>query len=354
MVKNGLLYTFFTPVFLVSCGAFNYFCHPMSFLRVSGVNKQRDRSVILQNIHFNQARYEHIAIAGETGSGKSTLMKIIAGVEQADSGNVMFEDAKVAGPNEKLLPGHPSIAYLSQHFELRNHYRVEEVLEMSNRLHDRDASKIFEVCQVSHLLKRKTDQLSGGEKQRIAIARLLIHSPKLLLLDEPYSNLDMVHKNTMKEVVDGISRQLNITCMMVSHEPADTLSWADEVMVMKDGKIVQQGAPRLIYNQPIDEYVAGLFGKYSILTLAQAQAFSAYVKANNRWNNIMVRPEHFVLTNKADGVRATVIGSKFFGRYSELTVNVGGDDLVVQTDDASYSKGDAVYLSIRQGHEWYI
>jgi ABC-type sugar transport system ATPase subunit len=326
----------------------------MSFLRVSGVNKQRERSIILQNIHFNQARFENIAIAGETGSGKSTLMKIVAGVEQPDSGSIMFEDVRVAGPNEKLLPGHPSIAYLSQHFELRNYYRVEEVLEMANRLDPRDASKIFDVCQVSHLLKRRTDQLSGGEKQRIAIARLLINTPKLLLLDEPYSNLDMVHKHTMKEVIDGISRQLQITCMMVSHEPADTLSWADEIIVMKDGKIVQQGAPRLVYNQPIDEYVAGLFGKYNMLTLAQAQAFSGVIKSTNRWNNIIIRPEHFTVVNESEGVKAIITGTKFFGRFSELSVNIGGDELTVQSDDKTYSKGDVVYLSIRQGHEWYI
>ncbi|WP_207493251.1 ABC transporter ATP-binding protein [Aridibaculum aurantiacum] len=326
----------------------------MSFLRVSGISKQKDQAFILQNIHFNQAKFQQIAIAGETGSGKSTLLKIIAGIIQPDAGTVLFEDVRVKGPLEQLLPGHPSIAYLSQHFELRNNYRVEEVLEMATKLPAHDAATIFTICQINHLLKRRTDQLSGGEKQRIAIARLLINTPKLLLLDEPFSNLDMVHKNTMKQVINAISRQLQITCMMVSHEPADTLVWADEIIVMKDGRIVQQGAPSLIYNQPADEYTAGLFGRYNILTLGQVQAFSRLPGMQLRWDNIMIRPEHLLLTNDSDGIRGTVDAVHFHGRYTELEVSIGGHPLVVQTNDTSVHRGDVVYLAVQPNHVWYM
>ena len=107
-----------------------------------------------------------------------------------------------------------------------------------------EAATLFEICQVDHLLKRRTDQLSGGEKQRIALCMLLVKCPKLLVLDEPFSNLDPIHKTVLKTVIEDIGKRLQITCMLTSHDPHDTLSWADEILVMKNGKIIQQGTPR--------------------------------------------------------------------------------------------------------------
>src|SRR6478752_3027013 len=107
---------------------------------------------------------------------------------------------------------------------------------MASRIPGTIAKTVFEVCRISHLLKRKTDQLSGGEKQRIALARVLISYPKLLILDEPFSNLDLIHKNVLKSIIDDIGTQLQITCILASHDPLDTLSWADEMLVLRNGK----------------------------------------------------------------------------------------------------------------------
>ncbi|MFZ1312811.1 MAG: ATP-binding cassette domain-containing protein [Chitinophagaceae bacterium] len=158
----------------------------MSMLKVSGISKAGKENILVSNISFTQQPLQNIAIVGETGSGKTTLLKMIAGLVQPTSGEIIFDNKKVTGPYDQLIPGHPGIAYLSQYFELRNNYWVHEVLEMANKLSDREANTIFSVCQVNHLLGRRTDELSGGEKQRIALARVLISSPKLLLLDEPF------------------------------------------------------------------------------------------------------------------------------------------------------------------------
>lgn len=318
----------------------------MSFLKVADISRQKDELHVLHQISFHQKQHQHFAIAGETGSGKTTLLKIIAGVEQSDGGQVFFQDQRVLRPNEKLLPGHPAIGFLSQHFELRNYYRVEELLEMARRLPNDEAVRIFEVCQITHLLKRRSDQLSGGEKQRIATARLLIHSPKLLLLDEPFSNLDMVHKQAMKEVIESISEQLAITCIMVSHEPADILPWADEILVLKDGRIVQQGSPYQLYNRPKDEYTAGLLGKYNLLTKQQAEALRA-AGASLPGDKIMLRPEHIILSNNG-GVEAKVKAVHFFGRFYELQVYFAGSTLTVHAMENNVSRGDIVHLEIKQ------
>jgi ABC-type sugar transport system ATPase subunit len=225
----------------------------MEFLRVA-----------LKQISFTQRKGQRLAIAGGTGSGKSTLLKVIAGLASPHEGSVWFEGQKVAGPRERLIPGQPGIAYLSQYFELWNSYKVEEVLNYSNDLDPTTAAAFYRLCHIDHLLQRRTDQLSGGERQRIALARLLVHPPGLLLLDEPFSNLDMIHTRILKQVIRDVGARFDITRILVSHDPRDTLSWAEEIIILKDGRLHQQGSPRDVYHQPVDEYSAALLGDYRL------------------------------------------------------------------------------------------
>lgn len=304
---------------------------------------------VLTGIHFIQQRFQKIAIAGETGSGKSTLLKIIAGLEQADSGQVLFEGKKVIGPLEKLIPGHPGIAYLSQHFELRSNYRVEELLEYANQLNEAEAQKLFAVCRISHLLKRKVEQVSGGEKQRIALARLLVGSPKLLLLDEPFSNLDPGHKRMLKSVLNDIGERLQITCVLTSHDPMDTLSWADEILVMQNGQIIQKGSPLDIYHDPSNEYIAGLFGSYTIFNTDEASLFPGLKKKNMDATHFFTRPEQFTITSspQENMVKGKVADTSFWGSFYEITVSIDNKKIIVKSTDSGFKKGDGIYISLK-------
>lgn len=327
----------------------------MNLLTVSSISKQGEKELVVKDISFNQQAFEKIVIAGETGSGKSTLLKIIAGLGQPDAGQVLFEGKKVTGPVEKLIPGHPGIAYLSQDFELRNNYRMEELLSYANKLAHREAQTLYEVCRISHLLKRKNEQLSGGEKQRIAIARLLISSPKLLLLDEPFSNLDMIHKNILKSVIRDIGERLSITCIMVSHDPLDILSWADKIIVIKEGQILQQGSPEHIYREPVSEYVAGLFGRYQLLSTAQARAFPGLEEMKLPVKNLLIRPEDFTLVTKNDrGIMGKVEEVLFFGSHYEIRVALPKSSIIVRTEKADIFKGETVYVSLSDSNLWYM
>ena len=327
----------------------------MNFLSISSINKKAEKDFLLKDVTFTQQKFKKIAIAGETGSGKSTLLKIIAGLVQPDTGEVLFENERVLGPEEKLIPGHPHIAYLSQYFELRNNYRVEEILAMSNKMSDKEAQTIYEVCRISHLLKRRTDQLSGGEKQRIATARLLIASPKLLLLDEPYSNLDMVHKTILKSVIRDIGEKLSITCLMISHDPLDTLSWADEIIVMKDGQIIQQGTPKQIYTEPANEYIAGLFGKFNLISPIHLKAFTGLQGIEMNGKNIFVRPESFkIVTKENDRLLGKVNRVDFFGSYYEIEVLLVENIFTVKAIENNVVKGDTIYLTLDTDKVWYV
>ena len=327
----------------------------MALLAVSGINKQEKGSYTVKDVSFIQQSFQKIAIAGETGSGKTTLLKMIAGLIQPDAGEILFQGQRVLGPYEKLLPGHPGIAYHSQYFELRNNYRVEEELECSNQLSKGDANGIYNVCRIQHLLKRRTDQLSGGEKQRIVLARLLTISPKLLLLDEPFSNLDAIHKSIIKTVIHDIGEKLDISCILVSHDPQDILSWADTILVMKEGQIIQQGTPEKIYRQPVNEYGAGLFGEYNLVDISLAEQFAKLPGIQNNGKKLLVRPEDLSIAKAGDNdLHGTVEKSLFWGSYYTIDVRLDQQLIRIKANDNRYKKDDTINFTVSPSDIWYI
>lgn len=317
----------------------------MSFLTVTGIRTQVNGEWVLKGIDFSQKKHQQMAIVGASGSGKSTLLKIIAGLMQTDEGEVRFEDQRVKGPFERLLPGEPGIAYLSQHYELRLNYRVEEVLEYANKMTEEEAAELYRICRISHLMKRKTDQLSGGEKQRVAMARLLIGNPRLFLLDEPFSNLDYTHKQILKTVIREIGEKLDLTCLLVSHDPQDTLSWANEILVVKDGLIVQKGTPVDLYNHPVDEYTAALFGPYNLVDAKVLE-----LEGNEK---VFIRPENLQFGYKY-GIKGLVEDVHYMGNAYEVRVKVPGGSLLVRTIDSVPKKGSTVYLTIKPDSIWHL
>jgi ABC-type sugar transport system ATPase subunit len=327
----------------------------MALLQVSNIYKQLHSTQILKGISFNQQMLQKIAITGETGSGKSTLLKIIAGEIQTDEGVVVFDGKKVRGPMEKLMPGHKGIAYLSQHYDLLNNYVVADLLSHPNLLKPTEAAKLYEVCRIDHLLQRRTSQLSGGEKQRIALARLLITNPRLLLLDEPFSNLDLIHKTILKEVIEDLGTRLYVTCILTSHDPMDTLSWADELLVMQNGMLIQQGPPREVYRHPVNEYAGGLYGSYNIISPALAKTIPALRTLETNGRNIFIRPEHFTINGQGGyGFTGTVEKVIFWGCYNELVLRYNDTTLRIKTMEQRYTKGDKLHLSVLPEDVWLM
>ena len=325
------------------------------FIKTIDLSKKMAGKIAIDNISLNLFANKKIAIAGETGSGKSTLLKLIAGLEQADSGDLYFNNEKIKGPNEQLIPGHKKIAYLSQHFELRNNYHIWEILSYANELTQNEADELYQLCRIDHLLNRWTDELSGGEKQRVALARLLTTSPSLLLLDEPYSNLDAHHKKIISEIIHDISSRLNITCIMVSHDAPDILSWADTLIIMKDGKLIQQGNPDEIYHHPINEYCAGLLGDYSLINSESKLAKYLLTDSIPEQKQLLIRPNYFSInTNQKISLSALVIKINFRGNYTLLTAEAEGERLQLISFADDIKKGDEIKISITREDRWYI
>jgi len=309
----------------------------MNFLEVSGIARREGELQILNGISFVQQRFQKLGLAGTTGSGKTTLLKIIAGLTQSQEGSVRLNGALVPGPEEKLIPGHPEIAYLSQHFELRNHYRVEEILT----LRAKEVERIAKLCRIDHLLKRWTNQISGGERQRVALAALLVSSPTLLLLDEPYSNLDAIHKKILKSVIEDVCLELGITCILVSHEASDLLSWADAIMVLDSGTVAQLGTPEEIYFQPQNSGVASLFGSFTIVNDSLKEAFGGQIPVKTT----VIRPSGFRIDRNGSGLKGIVKKVDFMGGHYEITIDSIAGNLIV-LHHAPIEKGSVVGVEL--------
>ena len=307
----------------------------MHLLSVEDISREEEGRTLVKEVCFSISAGKKLALMGETGSGKSTVMKMMAGLVQPSAGNTFFEGSRVKGPDEVLLPGHEAIAYLSQHFELRNNYRVHELLEMANKMEDEEAAAIYSICRINHLLDRKVHQLSGGERQRIALARLLVGKPRLVLLDEPFTKLELFNKRIINDVIHEVCNKMAITCVLVSHDPVEVLSWADELLIMKHGKLIFQGPPKEAYTMPKDEYIAGLLGEYNMISPAQEALYTQFGFEGKK-ETVFTRPEKIDIgKDPTKGIPGFVIEVKFLGAQYRLLVRTSEMDLIVYAANAS-------------------
>ena len=308
----------------------------MAFLEISKLTYSVS-DFVLEELSFVQEEGVRVAFAGETGSGKTTVLKLIGALLQPASGQISLRGQVIPGPANRLVPGHERIAYLSQFFELPKFLRVEQVLGYASKMSEHAFSRIIRICEIDHLLERKTDQLSGGERQRIALARLLVTAPDLLLLDEPFSNLDSMHRIQMKAVLERVGDQLGITSILVSHDSNDTLPWADVIYILQDGRIVQQAKPEVIYRRPVNAYVASLFGKYNLFPIDKQQPD----------RQVFLRPDDLIFTHSEDADLSGVVSRiSFNGPYYEVQVDTERGLITVFTSKPSFGTGDQVKMSV--------
>ncbi len=325
-------------------------------LEISDLKKSLKNTTVVNDINMSINQLSQIGIIGETGSGKTTLLKMIAGLIQPDKGSIYFKGTKLKGPDECLIPGNDEVAYLSQHFELFNNYYVHEFLSYKNEYTIDEADVIFSLCKIKHLLTRKTHELSGGERQRIALAKQLLSKPSLLLLDEPFSNLDGNNKKLIKSLLNEINNQLKITCLMVSHDATEILSWADYIYVIDKGQVIQKGSPLEMYHKPINNYVAGLLGIFNLienpLQYPLFETISTQPEINKK---LFVRPEYLQIqkSSKADD-SYRVHNVMFNGSHSILLIENNGLHLEAFSTYNDIHVGDYVNVHHMIVEPWFI
>lgn len=234
-------------------------------LRVNQIHFSYQNSPVLFNINFELNRGKHLAILGESGCGKSTLLKLLYGLLDANEGEIFWGDKKITGPKFNLVPGMEFIKYQAQDFDLMPYITVAEnvgkFLSNINSTYKKNrVLELLDIVEMQEYAQVKAQFLSGGQMQRVALAKALAKEPEILLLDEPFSHIDYFRKNSLRRNLFNYLKHKNITCIVATHDSIDALSFADEILIMKKGKIIDYGKPLEIYYNPKIKYTASLFG----------------------------------------------------------------------------------------------
>ena len=224
-----------------------------------------DKSVI-NNVSFTIEKGQNIAIIGESGCGKSTLLKLMYGLYDLDEGEIFYNEKPILGPKYNLVPGMPFMKYLAQDFDLSPFETVAENVGkfLSNgfaNMKKLRVQELLEMVEMDQFSNVKAKFLSGGQQQRVALVRVLALEPEVILLDEPFSQIDAFRKNALRRNLFRYLKQKGITVIIATHDSTDALSFADEAIVMRNGEVVIKDNPTKIYENPETKYVASLFGE---------------------------------------------------------------------------------------------
>jgi ABC-type Fe3+/spermidine/putrescine transport system ATPase subunit len=297
---------------------------------------------VLKNISFSVKGGDYIAIVGESGCGKSTLLEIIYGLLHIEHGTVYWNDEKLLGPNFHLIPGEDFMKYLPQDFDLMPFITVSENVGKNISNLDRNKKeRIRELLEVVDMMAFENilvKNLSGGQKQRVAIAKVMADEPEILLLDEPFSHIDNFRKNSLRRNLFNYLKEKNILCVVATHDSTDALSFADEILVIKDGEVLAKDKPEQIYNHPKSAYMASLFNDVNEVKEKEIHLDSSSEKTVLLYPNQIKKAEE-------SGLKVTVISSYFKGSYYLIEAQLNEKSIFFE-HEASINKGEEIYIEI--------
>ena len=293
-------------------------------LKVKNISFSYQEKPTINTISFELEKGKNMAVIGESGCGKSTLLKLIYGLYDLNKGQIFWNNTEVLGPKYHLIPGMDFMKYLAQDFDLMPFISVAENVGkyLSNFYPEQKKERITELLKIVEMTDYaniKANNLSGGQMQRVALARVLALEPEVLLLDEPFSHIDNFRKNSLRRKLFGYLKEKQITTIFATHDSSDVLSFADDVLVLKDGKIIEEGNPKNIYNNPKNKYVASLFGDVNEIEIDGKTTF--------------IYPNQLMIVEKSN-LNVEVINSYFLGSHYLIEANFNNKTIFFESENS--------------------
>jgi sn-glycerol 3-phosphate transport system ATP-binding protein len=328
----------------------------MAQVRLEQVTKRWGATPAVEDVSFCASPGQLVALLGPSGCGKSTTLRLIAGLETANEGSIRIAEREVT----RLPPAKRGVSMVFQSYALFPHLSVAENILFGLKVRkvaraDREArlTRAASILGLQSLLERKPSQLSGGQQQRVALGRAIVAETPVCLMDEPLSNLDAQLRVEMRREIRALQRRLGMTMLYVTHDQVEAMTMADHVVLMRDGRVEQQGAPAEIYERPATIFAARFLGTppmnvISAALVAGAGGGAAALKPpagrGIEGSAVGVRPESVRVT--AEGVAATVAAVEYLGADTLLDTRIGGEPFTVRVSGGvRVDPGDTVHLA---------
>ncbi len=322
----------------------------MADVALKGISKRFGEKQALQGIDLHIADGEFVVLLGPTGAGKTTTLRVIAGLERADAGTVAIGGVAMNGQS----PASRDVAFVFQQYSLYPHLTVYENLafplrsparRMSAEAIDARVRAVARMVRIDHKLENRSTRLSGGEMQRVAIGRALVRRPAIYLMDEPLSSLDAKLRGELRLELKRIQKELGATLLYVTHDQIEAMTMADRIGILAEGRLVQIGTPREIYTDPANLHVAARLGQPHINLLPADLLPAPAAPAGTR--TVGARTEHLDIALASDG-NAEIDWVEHLGDQNHLHIRVGGHKLVTLADpDRPVGPGDRIRLALR-------
>lgn len=332
----------------------------MYYLAVEAIEKSYNSKKILDKISLQVSKGEFLSILGESGCGKTTLLKIIAGLIKQDSGKVILEQCDISN----TITQKRSIAMVFQDYLLFPHLNARDNVEFSLKMRGMEekrrrsiALEYLELVQLGGMESKYPHELSGGQKQRVAIARALVAEPKAILLDEPFSNLDTNLRSEMCEFIKKLQKQIGMTTIMVTHDRKEAMQLSDNILILHEGVAAQYGTPAEVYKSPLSLFTARFMGDLNLIEGYRkndrfySQIGLEFPDEGSDQNIIYaVRPESIGVSSMGtvDCIKGVVQGKYFLGdkmNYSVL-VNDTSLNVLALSGNSEYNIGQEVFINI--------
>jgi len=299
----------------------------LSEIVLEQVSKRFDSVKAVDGVSFRAEKGKFVVLLGPSGCGKSTLLRLVAGLEEVSEGRILIEGRDVT----KLDPTKRRLSMVFQSYALFPHLSVAENivfgLKVRNTPAEQRAERLRQVAELVGLagrLEHKPQQLSGGQRQRVALARAIVSQNPICLMDEPLSNLDAQLRHEMRVEIRALQRRLGMTVVYVTHDQVEAMSMADHVILLRNGRIEQEGTPAELYSRPATTFAARFIGTPA-MNLVPAEALRKGVQVGLTMG---IRPEHITLAH--DGVPAVVTSAEYHGADTIVTAQVNGAALLVR------------------------